>query len=346
MKYSNPMLNDRAKQILLAIINNYTLTGIPVGSRKICKQYQLDISPATVRNIMADLEEMGYLHHPHTSAGRVPTDMGYRFYVDNLVCWQELSAREASVIDACRFSPDNSLESLMEELSQRLSILSKCVGVVRGPDLSRAVFKKIEFIHLKPKRVLAVLISQWGYVHQKVLETDEAYSQDQLDQMARRINHYLNGLSLHKVRERLQKILRKERDHYHRMLVKAAQLSEKALTNKESTKLYIKGQRNILICSEFDDKQKLRTILNTLEKKEKLIKILDKCIEGGDVRILIGSEMEDSHMENLSLVSSSYTAGKMTGMIGVIGPTRLEYSCIIPMVTFAAQTMSKRLQEV
>ena len=347
MNRSNPGLDDRASQILQAIIGNYILTGKPVGSRKICKQYNLNISPATARNIMADLEDEGYLGHPHTSAGRIPTDLGYRYYVDHLKHWQKLSAYEADSLNACSLSSDNSLEALLEEFSQKLSVLSNCIGLVMEPKISQAVFKKIEFISIRPGRVLAVLISQWGYAHQKVITTKETYTQDQLDQMARHINDHLNGLSLSHVRQKLKNILQKQRDRYHRMLVKAAKLSQQVLNDQNKPKLYIKGQRHILVSPEFADTRKLRSILNALEAKEKLITLLDKCIEEGGVNILIGSEMEDSLMENLSLIISSYSfAGGSSGMLGVIGPTRLEYSCIIPMVTFAAQTMSERLQEV
>jgi len=343
----NRKLDDRGRQVLNTLVCNYILTGVPVGSRKICKQYNLNISPATARNIMADLEDMGYLSHPHTSAGRIPTDQGYRFYVDHLVHCQKLTPQVADAIDVCRLSPDESLETLMEEISRRLSIFSKCIGVVMEPKISQAVFKKIEFISLKPGKVLAVLISQWGYAHQKVLTTKETYQQDQLDQMARHINSHLNGLSLGKVRQKLKKILRQQKDHYHRMLIKAAKMSQEVLNVSQKPKIHIKGQRNILASPEFAEKQKLRSLLNALEGKENLISLLDKCLEEGGVNILIGSEMQDSHLDNLSLITSSYTlAGEMGGMLGVIGPTRLEYSCIIPMVTFAAQAMSKRLEDV
>jgi heat-inducible transcriptional repressor len=340
-------LDERSSRILQAIIGYYILTGDPVGSRKICKQYNLNLSPATTRNIMADLEEMGYLYHPHTSAGRVPTDMGYRFYVNHLTKWRKLSSKEADAIDARRFTPVNSLESLLEEISIRLSTLSKCVGLVMGPDISQAVFKKIEFIHLRPCRIQAVLISHWGYVHQKILKTDRPYTQEQLDQMSRCINDHLNGLSLIKVRRKLRNILQKQKDHYQRLLVRAARLSQEVLDDHKDRRIFIRGQRNILTCPDFTDNKKLRALLGALEEKEKLLDLLDKCMQDGDVHIFIGSEMEDRHLEDLSLITSSFTYGdESAGMLGVIGPTRLEYSCVIPMVTFAAQMISRRLEEV
>lgn len=347
MQPSELKLNRRTRQILQAVIGYYIMTGEPVGSRKICKHCNLGVSPATVRNIMADLEEMGFLGQPHISAGRIPTDQGYRFYVDHLAHWRELSSKETNMIaSACSPSRDNPLEFFLDEFSCKLSAWSKCIGVVMEPDLTQAVFKKIEFISIKPGRVLVMLISQWGYVHQRIIEIEENYTQDKLDQMARRINHHLSGLSLYDVRKKLKNILQRQKDHYHRMLVKAAKLSQGVMEGHRKPRIYIQGQLNILRYPDFTDKKKLRTLLSALEEKEKIIRVLDKYIEESGVHIIIGSEMEDSHMENLSFITSSYSfAGKMGGMLGVIGPTRLEYSGIVPMVNFAAQTISKRLQE-
>jgi heat-inducible transcriptional repressor len=338
---------ERSRKVLEAIILEYIKGGAPVGSRAIAKRYGLDVSPATVRNVMADLEELGLLDQPHTSAGRIPTELGLRVYIDSILKIQQLSLRDRQRIRRSYKGGVSPVERLLKETSKVLSSFSKQAGVVLRPRLSQTVFRRIEFVRLRASMVMTILVSQAGLVHNTVFEIDEDISQEELDKYSRYLNDMLRDLTLDQVKTRLLEEMKNEKVLFDRLLSKALELSKKALQeNIEGSELYIGGRTNLLDNPEFADVERMRHIFEAFEEKSKIIDLLDKSMSSGEVNIFIGSESELLDMENVSFVTSPYTSGgEILGTLGVIGPTRMDYSRIIPLVDYTAKLLSEMLKE-
>ncbi len=338
---------ERTRLVLEAVILEYIKGGVPVGSRAIAKKYGLKVSPATVRNAMADLEELGLLYQPHTSAGRVPTELGLRVYIDAIVKIQQLSGAEREKIRQYYGSGASRVEGLLKETSKILSSFSRQAGVVLTPRLSQTMFRRIEFVRLRTNMVMTILVSQAGIVHNTLFEMAENISQEELDKYSRYLNEMLQDLTLHQVKARLLEEMKKEKVLFDNLLSKALELSQKALQeNIEDSELYIDGGTNLLDNPEFADVEQMRRIFSAFEEKSKLIDLLDKSMMAGGVNIFIGSESELLDMESVSFVTSPYASGdEILGTLGVIGPTRMDYSRIIPLVDYTAKVLSRMLEE-
>jgi heat-inducible transcriptional repressor len=338
---------ERARRVLEAIILEYIRGGVPVGSRAIAKRYGLSVSPATIRNVMADLEELGLLYQPHTSAGRIPTELGLRVYIDSILKIKQLSNADRERIRRAFTGGVAQVEGLLKETSKVLSSFSKQAGVVLTPRLSLTVFKRIEFVRLRAKMVMTILVSQAGIVHNTIFEVDADISQEELDKYSRYLNDMLQDLTLHQVKARLLNEMKKEKVLFDRLLAKALELSQKALQeNIEDSEIYIEGRTNLLDNPEFADVDQMRRIFNAFEEKSRIIDLLDKSMSAGGVNIFIGSESELLDMESVSFITSPYTSGdEILGTLGVIGPTRMDYSRIIPLVDYTAKLLSKMLGE-
>ncbi len=334
-------------QILQAVVNCYIATAEPVGSRTISRKYNLNLSPATIRNIMADLEELGYLKHPHTSAGRLPTEQGYRFYVESLNRERPQLQKPPAGIEKCYNQKFSEVSDLLRYTSKILSSNTHCIGVVLAPRIEDMLFKHINLVHLRDNLVLVVFVSRSGSVQQKVIEISESYTQDKLDQMARCLNDHFKDVPLFNIRNHLLDMMRQDKQLYDKLLQRALRLSQKVFDSPEVTKVYIDGQLNILNHPEFEDLKKMNAIFGTFEEKNQLIVILDKCLEGGGLRVLIGSENQIEQMKDCSFVTTTYNAGdSVMGMLGVIGPTRMEYSSVIPLVEYTAKMVSLMLSRM
>jgi heat-inducible transcriptional repressor len=338
---------ERSRRVLEAVILEYIKGGVPVGSRAIAKRYGLSVSPATIRNVMADLEELGLLYQPHTSAGRVPTELGLRVYIDAILKIQQLSIADREQIRRSYRGGASRVEGLLQETSKVLSSFSRQAGLVLTPRLSHTVFKRIEFVRLRTSMVMTILVSQAGIVHNTVFEIKEDISQEELDKYGRYLNDMLQDLALHQVKARLLEEMKKEKVLFDRLLSKALELSQKALQeNIENSELYIGGRTNLLDNPEFADVEQMRRIFNAFEEKSKIIDLLDKSMSAGGVNIFIGSESELLDMESVSFITSPYASGdEVLGTLGVIGPTRMDYSRIIPLVDYTAKLLSKMLEE-
>jgi len=338
---------ERTRRVLEAVILEYIKGGVPVGSRAIAKKYGLQVSPATVRNVMADLEELGLLYQPHTSAGRVPTELGLRVYIDAIVKIQQLSAAEREKIRQYYGRGASRVEGLLKETSKVLSSFSRQAGVVLTPRLSQTMFRRIEFVRLRTNMVMTILVSQAGIVHNTLFEMAEDISQEDLDKYGRYLNEMLKDLTLHQVKARLLEEMKKEKVLFDSLLSKALELSQKALQeNIEDSELYIDGSTNLLDNPEFADVEQMRRIFSAFEEKSKLIDLLDKSMMAGGANIFIGSESELLDMESVSFVTSPYASGgEILGTLGVIGPTRMDYSRIIPLVDYTAKVLSRMLEE-
>jgi heat-inducible transcriptional repressor len=338
---------ERNRLVLSAVIAEYIKTGMPVGSRAISKRYGMSVSPATIRNVMADLEDLGYLHQPHTSAGRVPTDLGLRVYVDSILTIQQLTQMERERIRRAYRGGFGRVESLLRETSRVLSSFSGQAGVVLTPRISTLAFKRIDFVRLRPRTTLAILVSQAGILHNTLVQTDDDISQDELDKYGRYLNGMLKDLTVAEVKERLLAEMKEAKILFDTLLSKILELSQSA-DHKDVTDgdLYIDGRMNLLAHPEFADVEQMRRIFSAFEEKSKIIELLDKSTAAGRVHIIIGSESELQGMEGMSIIASPYTSGEETlGTIGVIGPTRMDYSRIIPLVDYTAKLLSKMLEE-
>ncbi|HEX9024070.1 MAG TPA: heat-inducible transcriptional repressor HrcA [Geobacteraceae bacterium] len=337
-------LTDRSKHILEAIIEDYILSAEPVGSRTISRRHGLELSPASIRNVMADLEEMGFLASPHTSAGRVPTDKAYRFYVDSLLGLRKVTREEREEIRKRCSLTGRDIGDVLKETSRTLSAISHYMGIVVAPRFTANVFRHIEFMKLGGKRVLAILVSRNGTVQNKIIETEEELPLDDLIRMSNYLNEILEGLTIAQVKSRILEEMRQEKVQYDLLMARALKLSQQTLEDT-GTDVFIEGQANILELPEFADVAKMKEIIRAFEEKGQLLSLLERCMSAEGVQIFIGSESHLSRMEGMSLVTSTYITGKNTfGILGVIGPTRMGYSKIIPIVDYTARQVSRLLE--
>ncbi|MGD9123898.1 MAG: heat-inducible transcriptional repressor HrcA [Desulfarculaceae bacterium] len=340
-------LSHRAQVVLAAVISNFIKTAGPVGSRTIAKLDDIDISPATIRNVMADLEDLGLLRQPHVSAGRVPTQEGLRFYVDSILEVRELNKRaKAQIRQALSLQDFNDVNEVLKSTSKTLSGLSQQVAVVAAPGPEKEVFRHIEFILLKPGLILVVFVSMGGAAQNRIIESETDLTQEDLDKFTRYLNDLLADLTLSEVRERVAAEMAQEKVRFNTVLSRALKLGQKALGDGKEGDLFIEGQTNLMVAPEFNDVARLRQIFRAFEEKSTLLRLLEKAILAQGVQLFIGAESDLAELEGLSIVTSSYGGDKAPlGALGVIGPTRMDYSKVIPMVDYTAKLVSRILDE-
>jgi len=339
------LLSEREKRILEIIIEDYILTAEPVGSRTISKKSSLNLSPATIRNIMSDLEESGLLSHPHTSAGRVPTEKGLRFYVDAIMDIRELSSQEQLEIRSKYLGHLVEGPDLFRETSRILSFSSHYLGIVWMPKVSSVVLQHIEFVKLRRHVVLAILVSTTGLVYNRIIEVEEDFSQSELDHLSDYLNSFSAGLALYQVRERLLEQMRVAKNAYDHLLEQALKLGEKAFSSIDDSDVFIEGRTNILNEPEFGNVSRMTGLFRTFEEKAVMVKLLDKFMGPKGVQIAIGSESQVQEMETCSVVTSTYgCGGEVLGVLGVIGPRRMNYSRVIPLVGYTAKLLTEILE--
>lgn len=337
-------LTERSRKILEAIIEDYILTAEPVGSRTISRRQGLSLSPASVRNVMADLEEMGFLASPHPSAGRVPTEKAYRFYVDSLVGLRRIAREEREEIHKRCSLTGKDIGEVLKETSRILSSISHYMGIVVAPRFTANVFRHMEFVKLGGRRILAILVSQNGTVQNKIIETDEELQFTDLTRMSNYLNDLLKGLTITQVKKRILEEMEEEKTRYDALLANALKLSQQTLEGTDA-EVFIEGQANILEQPEFADVEKMKEIIRAFEEKGQLLALLERSMAAEGVQIFIGSESHLNRMSGMSLVTSTYVTGKNTlGILGVIGPTRMGYAKIIPIVDYTARQVSRLLE--
>lgn len=337
-------LNERSKQILEAIIEDYIITAEPVGSRTITRRHPFALSPATVRNVMSDLEEMGFLASPHTSAGRVPTDKAYRFYVDSLLAVRQVSRSERDEIRRrCRIN-GRDIGSVLRDTSKMLSYISNYMGVVVAPRFTAAVLQQIEFVQLSGRRILVILVAQSGTVQNKIIESDEDISADDLNRMTNYLNGLLQGLTIAQIKSRIVEEMENEKTRYDRLMAKALALSQQTVGDGDS-EIFLEGRVNIMDVPEFADIGRMKEIFRAFEEKNQLVNLLNRCMDADGINIFIGSESRVSQMSDISLITSTYRTGRNSiGVLGVIGPTRMGYAKVIPIVDYTARLVSRLLE--
>lgn len=338
-------LSARSRQILEAIVEDYIATAEPVGSSAVARRHALTLSSATVRNVMANLEELGLLTSPHTSAGRIPTEKAYRFYVDSLVALRQISREEKKqIIRRCR-QAGAGLTDILKETSRTLSSLSNYMGIVVAPSFTADVFRHIEFIRLGTRRLLAILVSRNGSVQNRLVETDEDFSTEDLVRMGNYLNELMQGLTISQARERILEEMRKDKSQYDNLLSRALRISEQAVT-AVTEEIFVEGQARILDQPEFSDARRMKDIYQAFEEKGHLLELLGRCMTAEGVHIYIGSENPVSQSAGVSMITSRFvTSSNTVGVLGIIGPTRMGYSSVIPIVDYTARLISRLLNE-
>ncbi len=341
-------LNERCQEILKVVVHSYIDTAGPVGSRTITKRYNIGLSPATIRNIMADLADMGFLTQPHTSAGRVPTDKGYRFYVDSIINskgFRDINNAEKEMSSRLEITKGD-IKGLMQETSRMLSLLSHYLGVVLAPRLEDSTYKRMDFVRLKDRHILVIFISDEEIVHNRIIEIDEDITQKDLNRISNFLSRELYGLSLKEVRRKIFSKMYEEKMQCDRLIKRALSICREMVMAGSEGDVYIGGIADLLDLPEFADLRKIKELFKAIEDKHLLLKLLDKTMETDGLRVFIGEENPLCEMKNCAIVTSTYKEGdKPLGALGIIGPTRMNYSEVIPIVDYTAMLLSRLLSQ-
>jgi heat-inducible transcriptional repressor len=338
------VLNPRSRQILEAIIEEHIVTAQPVGSRTITRNQLVGLSPASVRNVMAELEELGYLRSPHTSAGRVPTEKAYRFYVDTLLKVTGLERSCRDQIELHYHRRGLQMAELLREASRTLAAVGHYAGLVMVPRLQSTVFRRIEFVKLSARQVLAVFITRAGLIQNRLIETDEEFSPAELEQVTNYLNQTMSGLSLREAKARILADMIQEKALYDCLLQRAFRLSEEALAEVVDGDVIIEGTSHLLDQPEFCDLEQMKRVIRAFEQKHLLLNLLDRGLQAKGVQVIIGSETECPELAGCSLITASYSGQQGTlGSLGLIGPNRMPYSTLIPIVGYTASLISRML---
>jgi len=342
----NQVLNERSLQLLKALVERYISDGQPVGSRALSKDSGLKLSPATIRNVMADLEDLGLLHSPHTSAGRVPTVSGYRLFVDTLLTVKPLESKDLTRLHQGLSVSDDSSD-MIGVASRLLSELTQMAGVVTLPKRERVCLRHIEFLSLSNTRVLVIFVTNEQEVHNKIIHTAKVFSPAELQQAANYLNSIYSGHSLDAVRKSVLKELQEDQERMTQGMLNAVKMAQLAFdqdNDKDKDDYVLTGETNLMGFSELSDMERLKSLFEAFSQKQGVIHLLDQCMKADGVQIFIGEESGYRAFDHCSLVTSSYSVSdQVVGVLGVIGPTRMAYEKIIPFVDVTAKLLGAAL---
>jgi len=338
-------LNERTQHLLRTLVERYIRDGQPVGSRTLARDAGLDLSPATIRNVMADLEEQGYLRAPHTSAGRVPTVRGYRFFIDALLHLKPLDDQEIESLRRRIDQPARDGADLARSVSGLLSGLTQLAGVVMLPRRKAVILRQVEFLPLSENRVLVILVLNTQEVQNRIIQTRRAYSAGELQQAAHYLNEQFTGQDVQQVRELLLRDLRETRDRLDRLMQTVVDMAEQTFETEPVGEDYVvAGQTHLMQYADLSDLDKLRQLFEAFNHKGDLLHLLDQCLRADGVQIFIGEESGFEALEGCSIVTAPYTVeGQVLGVLGVIGPTRMAYDRVIPVVDVTARLLAAAL---
>ncbi len=343
MNDSGAEISERAQQMLRALIERFVVDGQPVGSRTLARDAGLKLSPATIRNVMSDLEELGFVASPHTSAGRVPTVQGYRFFVDTLLSVKPLDQRAIEKIRA-EFDVEQAPKDLVESASGMVSAITQLAGIVTLPRRDHPLFKRVEFLPLSENRVLAVLVSGKDEVQNRILKTERACSAAELQQASNYLNKLFSGKDLDEVRATLLREMQQTRSDMNEMMMTAIRMADKVLEKNADEDFVMAGQTNLMGFHELCDVEKLRMLFDAFNEKRDILHLLDQCVHGEGIQIFIGEESGYKMLDECSMVTAPYTVdGRVLGVLGVIGPTRMAYERVIPIVDATARLLGAAL---
>lgn len=347
MPADSRLLNERAAFLLKKLVNSYITDGQPVGSKQLANDAGLDISSATIRNVMSNLEKRGLVKAPHTSAGRIPTEQGFRLFVDNMLEVQPIQKKMLAQLKV-ELDPDQDTETLISHASQIVSELTHMAGVISIPKPSESVLRHIEFLTLPDKRVLAILVINEKEVQNRVIHLDKEYSPEQLQSAANLLNQHFSGKDLYEVRHELLSELNHTRQNVDEIMQTAIDVAGKALSEEkgDNQPYLVQGESNLLKYSDTKDTGKLQQMLNSFNQKRDMLGLLDRCIQGEGVKIFIGHEVGIEGLGDCSVITAPYSAkGQCLGVLGVIGPTRINYDKVIPVVDVTAKLLGEALNQ-
>lgn len=339
-------LNDRKIQILKAIINDYIATAEPVGSRTLAKKYDLGVSSATIRNEMSDLEDMGLIIQPHTSAGRIPSELGYRLYVDRLMNTSELTPKEQEFLHSVVSGNITRIEYLMEETAKAISMLTNYTTIISEPILKRTALKQIRLMPLDESAIMLIIVTEGNFVKNHIIRVNKAPSDEDLFSVSVKINNILKGHTLEDINEHTIMALQKELKEYSGLLKPVLKAVQKTIRSAENVHLHMSGAKNILTFPEFSDISKATEIFRAFEEKNNLVSLLEDA-KSNDIRILIGNEINIKEMKDCSVITTTYNMGENTkGSIGIIGPTRMNYNQVVSVLNEMVKNIENVLKTV
>jgi heat-inducible transcriptional repressor len=340
-------LNEREKNILRYIIQQFILTASPVGSRNITRKYELGISPATVRNIMSDLEESGYIDHPHTSAGRIPTDKGYRFYVDSLMDIPKLKNSEKDIINKGLDIGNIETSELLNVASNLLSRITKQLAYVTYPKIETGIFEKLQIFHITSTRILVAISIKSGFVKTITLELNSEIKNEMVESLQGLLNERLSGISLKEIQSSYSEMfsdIQEDQKAVVRLFIDSIDRIVK--DTRKPDRVVLTGARNVLMQPEFESPDKFQSVIELIEDKDIIVHILEKSVESinDSVFIAIGKENSSQRLSEYSFINKDYKIGDVTGSLGIIGPKRMEYSKVIAIVDYVTKMLSEILR--
>ncbi|VAW66968.1 Heat-inducible transcription repressor HrcA [hydrothermal vent metagenome] len=337
-------LNQRSQYLLKTLINCYVDEGTPVGSKTLAETAGLNISTATIRNVMANLDAMGLVSAPHTSAGRVPTNMGFRMYVDSML---EYNPIEKAIKEKLQheLNPDQDKESLINIANNLLSDITQMAGVITLPKSGQLNLRRIEFLPLPDKKILAILVMNERDVQNRIMHVDKDYTQDELIKVSNYLNQHFMGKDIFQIRALLVKEMQRARTQVDELMAAAVNLASEALKPDDANETYrLQGQANLIRFNEADNANQLQQLFQVFQNKRDMLGLLDRCIQADDMQVFIGSEAGIDGLDDFSVISVPYGTKEHTlGILGVIGPTRMEYSKVISVVDITARFLSLAL---
>ncbi len=333
-------LNEREKTILHNIVHSYIQTAVPVGSRYIAKRRDVGLSPATIRNVMSDLEFLGYINHPHTSAGRVPTDKGYRFYVNELMEIDKLSETEQAAIQS-QLQGNIETDEILKIASRILGSISHQLSVVTAPQMTSGVFEKLELLQLSSSRLLVIISIRSGLIKTIMMEMKSEIAREKMEGVARLLNERLSGLTLKEIRDTFTERIRDYQHEESGLIRLFIDSVDKLFDENKKEKIHIGGTTNIITQPEFDNAKNFKSIIELMDNEDIIIHVLETGeAKSGGATVTIGEETKIEHLKDFSVVTKTYSAGDVKGAIGVLGPKRMDYKKMIPLVDFVATTIS------
>lgn len=345
MPAKSKLLNERAALLLKKLVLSYISDGLPVGSKQLANDAGLNISSATIRNVMSSLEKKGLVKAPHTSAGRIPTEQGFRLFVDSLL---EVQPIQEKLLDQLKIelNPDQDKETLLSHASQIVSELTHMAGVISIPKPSQSVLRHIEFLTLPDRRVLAILVINEKEVQNRIIHLDKEYTTEQLQSAANFLNQHFSGKDIYEIRQELLSDLSRTRQNVDEIMQTAIDVAGKALSDEktESQPYLVQGKSNLVKYGDAKDTDQLQQMLETFNHKRDMLGLLDRCIQGEGVKIFIGNEVGIEGLDDCSVITAPYSAkGELLGVLGVIGPTRINYDKVIPVVDVTARLLGEAL---
>lgn len=345
MPEKSRLLNERAALLLKKLVVSYISDGQPVGSKQLANDAGLDISSATIRNVMSSLEKKGLVKAPHTSAGRIPTEQGFRLFVDSLLEVQPIQ-KKLLVQLKIELNPDQDTETLLSHASQIVSELTHMAGLISIPKPSQSILRHIEFLTLPDKRVLVILVINEKEVQNRIIHLDNEYTTEQLQSAANFLNQHFSGKDIYEIRQELLSDLSRTRQNVDEIMQTAIDVAGKALTDEknDSQPYLVQGESNLVKYGDVKDADQLQQMLEMFNHKRDMLGLLDRCIQGEGVKIFIGNEVGIEGLGDCSVITAPYSVkGELMGVLGVIGPTRINYDKVIPVVDVTARLLGEAL---